>query len=101
EGFLRALEYARILNCPSVHAMAGIVPTGAMRDRLREIYVANLVWAATQAESQGIQVLIEPIAPRNMPGYFLNLQEEAHAIAAETSKPNLKVQDRKSTRLNS
>lgn len=92
EGFLRALEYARALNCPRIHAMAGIVPPGADRARMRATYVANLAWAAAQAHPQGIQVLIEAIAPRNMPGYFLNLQEEAHAIAAETSKPNLKVQ---------
>ena len=92
DGFLRALEYARILNCPHVHAMAGIAPPGADRNRLRETYVANLAWAAAQAEPQGAQVLIEPIAPRNMPGYFLNYQEEAHAIVAETGRPNLKVQ---------
>ena len=27
-----------------------------------------------------------------MPGYFLNRQEEAHAIVAEVGRPNLKVQ---------
>jgi hydroxypyruvate isomerase len=92
EGFLRALEYARILECPRVHAMAGIVPAGAERANLREAYVANLAWAADQAQSQGVQVLIEAIAPRNMTGYFLNVQEEAHAIAAETGRLNLRVQ---------
>jgi hydroxypyruvate isomerase len=91
EGFLRALEYARILKCPRVHAMAGIAPPGAERARLRDTYVANLAWAAEQAEAEGIEVLIEPIAQRNMPGYFLNRQEEGHAIAAATRKPNLKI----------
>jgi len=91
-GFLRALEYARVLNCPRIHAMAGIVPPGADRARLRDTYVANLAWAAEQAQPEGVQVLIEPIAARNMPGYFLNLQAEAHELAAETGRPNLKVQ---------
>ncbi len=90
EGFLRALEYARALDCPRVHAMAGIVPAGMERVRMRESYVANLAWAAEQA--QGVDVLIEPIAARNMPGYFLNRQEEAHLIVAEVGRPNLKVQ---------
>ena len=27
-----------------------------------------------------------------MPGYFLNRQEEAHAIAAEIGRPNVKIQ---------
>ena len=59
---------------------------------MRETYVANLAWAAGEAGSRDIEVLIEAIAPRNMLGYFLNGQEEAHAIAAETGQPNLKVQ---------
>jgi hydroxypyruvate isomerase len=92
EGFLRALEYARSLNCPRIHAMAGIVPPGTERGRMRETYAANLAWAAGQAQNLGIDVLIEPIAQRNMPGYFLNRQEEAHAIAAEIGSANVKIQ---------
>lgn len=91
EGFKRALEYASALNCPRVHTMAGIVAAGADRARMRETYVANLAWAAEAAARQGVDVLIEPIAQRNMPGFFLNLQEEAHAIAAETGYANLKI----------
>jgi len=92
EGFLRALEYARVLNCPRIHTMAGIVPQGADRGRMRETYVSNLAWAASRAQADGIDVLIEPIAERNMPGYFLNRQEEAHAVTAEIGEPNVKIQ---------
>jgi len=92
EGFLCALEYARILHCPRGQAMAGLVSPGAERARMRETYAANLSWAAAQAQAAGVDVLIEPIAARNIPGYFLNLQEEAHILAAEIGKPNLKVQ---------
>ncbi len=91
DGFLRALEYAHALECPRIHAMAGLVPAIADRARLRETYLSNLAWAADQAQPAGIQVLIEPIAQRNIPGFFLNRQDEGHAIAAETGKPNLKI----------
>jgi hydroxypyruvate isomerase len=37
-------------------------------------------------------VLIEPINTRDIPGYFLNRQDEAHAVVAEVGAPNLKVQ---------
>jgi hydroxypyruvate isomerase len=37
-------------------------------------------------------VLIEPINTRDIPGYFLNRQDEAQAIRAEVGAPNLKVQ---------
>jgi hydroxypyruvate isomerase len=91
DGFLRALEYARALQCPRIHTMAGVAPAGADRERMHETYVANLAWAAGLAAKEGIDVLIEPIAQRNMPDFFLNYQEEAHAIAAETGCANLKI----------
>ena len=90
-GFLRALEYAQALECARIHAMAGLVPAGGDRARMRETYVSNLGWAADKAEAQGVDVLIEPIAERNIPGFFLNFQAEAHAIAAEIGAPNLKI----------
>jgi hydroxypyruvate isomerase len=37
-------------------------------------------------------LLIEPINTRDMPGYFLNRQDEAHAIVDEIGSPALKVQ---------
>lgn len=90
-GFLRALEYAQALGCPRIHAMAGLVPAGADRVRMREVFVSNLAWAAHEAQAHSVDVLIEPIAQRNIPGYFLNFQEEAHAIAAESGATNLKI----------
>lgn len=91
-GFLRALDYAHTLRCPRIHAMAGLVPPQADRAAMRATYVENLTWAAAQAAPASVHVLIEPIAARNIPGYFLNLQAEAHAIAAEVAAPNLKIQ---------
>lgn len=91
EGFARALEYARALECPRIHAMAGLIPEGGDRARFRATYIDNLAWAAEKAAAAGVDVLIEPIALRNIGGYFLNLQAEAHAIVAEIGKPNLKV----------
>jgi hydroxypyruvate isomerase len=91
DGFLQALQYALVLPCPRVHAMAGISPAGVDRAHLLGVYTENLAWAADQARVAGIQLLIEPIALRNIPGFFLNRQEEAHAIVAEVGARNLKI----------
>jgi hydroxypyruvate isomerase len=88
----QALPYAQALDCPRIHVMAGLAPHGVERARLRETYLENLAWAADQARAAGRELLIEPINTRDMPGYFLNRQEEAHAIVAELKRPNLKVQ---------
>ena len=95
-GVLRALEYAQVLQCPRIHVMAGLLPESGNDEASRAIaqatYVANLRWAATQAAIVGIDVLIEPINPRDMPRFFLNRQDHAHAVVLELGAPNLKVQ---------
>ena len=91
-GFARALDYAAALGCPRVHVMAGLVPAGADRAAMRRLYVGHLAWAAERAASAGVDVLIEPINTRDIPGYFLNRQDEAHAVCAEVGAANLKVQ---------
>jgi hydroxypyruvate isomerase len=40
----------------------------------------------------GRDVLIEPINTRDIPGFFLNRQQDAHAVVAEVGAANLKVQ---------
>jgi hydroxypyruvate isomerase len=87
-----ALDYARALRCPRLHVMAGVVPSARDRAAMRAVYVANLTWAAERARDAQVDVLIEPINTRDIPGYFLNRQDEAHAIVAEVAAPNLKVQ---------
>jgi hydroxypyruvate isomerase len=87
-----ALEYAEALGCPRLHVMAGIPGAGAARERCRATYVSNLRLAASRAAAAGRDVLIEPINTRDIPGYFLNRQDDAQAIRAEVGAPNLKVQ---------
>jgi hydroxypyruvate isomerase len=36
--------------------------------------------------------MIEPINQRDMPGYFLNTQEQAHALRKKSGESNVKVQ---------
>ncbi|MFF1353403.1 2-oxo-tetronate isomerase [Streptomyces sp. NPDC058297] len=94
-GVDRALEYAAALGCAQVHMMAGLVEpdaTPAEADRHRDTYLANLTWAAEQAATAGVDILVEPINRRDMPGYFLTRQAEAHAVVQEVGAPNLKVQ---------
>ena len=92
QGVASALEYARVLGNARVHLMAGLIRPGEERARQRETYVRNLAYAAKEAASAGVTVVIEPINTRDIPGFFLNRQDEAHAICAEVGAPNLKVQ---------
>ncbi|WP_290869489.1 2-oxo-tetronate isomerase [Aquabacterium sp.] len=92
EGIDQALAYAAVLGSPRVHVMAGLLPAGATRESVHATYVSNLRVAAGKAAAAGVDILIEPINTRDMPGFFLNRQDQAHALVAEIGAPNVKVQ---------
>jgi 2-dehydrotetronate isomerase len=89
-GLEQALTYAEALSCPRIHVMAGVLPPGTPRNAAQDTYLSNLAWAARQAA--GRMLLIEPINPRDVPGYFLNRQDEAHAAIHLVGADNLRVQ---------
>lgn len=91
-GLDQAIAYAQATGCRRLHAMAGLVPEGADAASLRATYAANLRHAAHRLAPLGITLLIEPINLRDMPGYYLSRQQQAHDIVAEVGSPHLKVQ---------
>jgi hydroxypyruvate isomerase len=91
-GVRRAMRYAEILGCPRIHSMAGVLPAGVSRDQAQATLVANLKWACQEVRAQGLDVLLEPINLRGIPGFFVNRQDHAHEILAQVNEPNLKVQ---------
>jgi hydroxypyruvate isomerase len=92
DGLAQAIAYAQALSCPRIHVMAGLVPPGADAAAVRATYIANVRHAAVQAAPRGIQILLEPINGRDMPGFFLSRQDQAHALVADIGEPNVKVQ---------
>jgi 2-dehydrotetronate isomerase len=91
-GLEQALLYAQDLGNTRLHVMAGLIRPDQDHARHRAVYLQNLAYAARQAAAHGITVLIEPINLRDMPGYLLNRQDDAHAICREVGVANLKVQ---------
>ncbi len=92
QGIAQAIEYAKVLGCPRVHVMAGLLKRESEFTAQRELYVDNLGWAARKLGDAGLTMLIEPINTRDIPGYLLNTQADAHAIVERIGASNLKVQ---------
>ena len=92
KSMARALDYARMLGNERLHVMAGLIKPDQDRARHHATYVENLRYAAAQAATAGITVVIEPINTRDIPGFFLNRQDEAHAVCGDVGASNLKVQ---------
>ncbi|MDO9384128.1 MAG: hydroxypyruvate isomerase [Hyphomicrobiaceae bacterium] len=91
-GIDLVVRYARDLGCRSVHCMAGIAPAGADAGALRATYVANLIHAADRLAQDGVDLLIEPINTRDMPGYVLTRTQQALDIIADVGRPNVRLQ---------
>lgn len=91
-GIAIALEYAQALDCPRIHVMAGVLPTGMEREAVQSTYVNNLREAAALAARVNVDLLIEPINTRDIPRFFLNRQDHAHEIIREVGAANVKVQ---------
>lgn len=91
-GVRCAIDYAKALHCPRVHVMAGLVPQGCDAAAVDATYLGNLRRAADLADAAALELTIEPINTRDMPGYYLHHQEQAHAILAALDAPHVKVQ---------
>ncbi len=92
EGIETSLAYAHALRCPRVHVMLGYQQPGVARERQLDLCQRNLAWAAPLAASAGVELLLEPLNPRDMPGYLISRQQDAHDIVMQVGAPNLKVQ---------
>jgi hydroxypyruvate isomerase len=90
EGVETALHYARATGVRRLHMMAGLASAGDAPARAR--YVEALTHVADRAGAEGIDIVIEPINKRDMPGYFLNDFELAAEIIAACGVPNVRLQ---------
>ncbi|WP_273285906.1 2-oxo-tetronate isomerase [Reinekea forsetii] len=91
-GIATALEYAKILGNTRLHVMAGLMPDNIDQALATETYVSNLRYAAQQVKEAGLTILVEPINDIDMPGYFVNYQEDGAALIDEIDEPNVRLQ---------
>jgi len=91
-GVEQAIAYAKVLQCPRIHLMAGVVGDRAQDARAHAVYVGNVRGAAQRAAAHGIDILLEPINRHDMPGFFLNHVAQALAVIEEVALPNVKLQ---------
>lgn len=85
-----ALPYAKATGVKRLHLMAGIANRGERA--AIEAYYKSVAWAAEFFAPHGIDIVIEPINARNVPGYFLNDFGFARDLIQELRLPNLKLQ---------
>jgi len=78
--------------CLSSTAWPARFPTGVDAAVVRRTFVENLRFAAAALKMAKLRLLIEPINPFDIPGFYLNRTDQAIAILDEVGADNAFVQ---------
>ena len=66
----KALDYAQVLECRTLHVMSGMIAPGADTKAMHRTFVSNLKKVCDRTAKSGITIVLEPINHRDIPGYF-------------------------------
>ncbi|HHT0369189.1 TPA: 2-oxo-tetronate isomerase [Raoultella planticola] len=87
-----ALDYARILGCPSLHVMAGVVAPGLNPEPYKQTFISNVRYAAERAAVSGINIMLEALSPQIRPNYLFSSQWQTLELCEAVDRPNVYVQ---------
>jgi hydroxypyruvate isomerase len=89
-GLYTAMPYIQATGVKRVHLMAGLADPAS--PQAHAAYRRSIAHVAGRLADVGVDLLLEPINGRDMPGYFLNDFALAEAVIGELALPNLKLQ---------
>lgn len=88
ESVIQGIDAARRIRAKALHLMSGVIPEGRKREDLRDVYVANVIWAADIAADAGVPLIIEAISDETVSGFYLNDPRFALDLLDEIARPN-------------
>lgn len=89
--FEESLSYAKALNVPMVHVLAGVV-RGLESEDVKNTFISNIRWAAELAKPESINIMLEPLNTQDVSGYFYTSCEVVAALIDEIGQSNIKLQ---------
>ena len=92
DGVARAIEYARTLRCPRMNCIAGVALEGEDRRMLRRTLVENMRFAAGEFKRAGLELLMEPLNDRDVPGFLVPRNRDMVKLLEEIGADNTGLQ---------
>ena len=84
-----AIAYAKAVDCPRLNCLAGLAPA----DRAHfDVLVSNVRYAARRLGEAGVQLVLEAINTRSVPGFFLSRSAQAIDVLNAAGEPNAFLQ---------
>lgn len=87
-----AIEYAKTLKCPALNCLVGLTPHDHAKDKVQEVLVGNLKFAAAALAKEGIRLLVEALNDQDIPGFHLVSTRDVLDLLDEVGHPNLGLQ---------
>jgi|SRR5688572_16632386 len=85
----KAIAYAKAVDCPRLNCLAGLAP--AAREHF-DVLVQNVRFAARRLGAAGLQLMLEPINTRTVPGFFLSRSAQAIDVLNAAGEGNAFLQ---------
>jgi hydroxypyruvate isomerase len=85
----RGIEYALAAGCPRLNCISGIAP--ADKEHV-DVLVGNLRYAARKLGAAGLQLMLEPVSTRTVPGFILNRSQPAIDVLNAVGEGNAFLQ---------
>ena len=91
-GVETALQYAKELGVPRMNCLAGKKLSNVSEAEQHQTLVQNLQLAADRLATLNIQLLVEHINYRDIPGFALNTTAQVLSVLDEVNRPNAFLQ---------
>ena len=88
-GVEKAIAYAKALDCPRLNCLAGLAPADR---RHFDVLVENVRFAARKLGEAGLQLTLEAINTRSVPGFFLSRSAQAIEVLNAAGEGNAFLQ---------
>ncbi|HZN86338.1 MAG TPA: 2-oxo-tetronate isomerase [Burkholderiales bacterium] len=89
DGVERGIAYAKAVDCPRLNCLAGLAPAD---ERHFAVLVENVRYAARRLGVAGLQLTLEAINTRTVPGFFLSRSAQAIEVLNAAGEGNAFLQ---------
>lgn len=87
-----ALDYAKHLDVSCIHVMAGLVDQPPHLQCYERTFVNNIQSASDDAQTLGIELMLEPLNLHDLPNYLITSSDHAMRLLNQIDRTNVKLQ---------
>lgn len=86
-----AIDYATQVGGPMIHVMPGNMGPELDRARCMDLFLENIAWAADQASSHGLTLILEPCCRARFPDFLYHRIDEGVEVVKALGRANVKL----------